>query len=76
MPKSAVKAYTDANGYDYVETADWWKEACRVLPCFKAVQWPDYGTEIVEDTINGKKVVIQLWKGWCQQFFYRPVFYL
>jgi hypothetical protein len=28
----------------------------------------------VEDTINGKPVVIQLWKGWCQQFLSSPNF--
>jgi hypothetical protein len=32
------------------------------------MQWPDYSSEIVEDTINGKAVVIQLWKGWFQRF--------
>jgi hypothetical protein len=58
----------DENGYEYVETADWWKKACETLPCFSAIWWPDYSTKVVEDTIDGEPVVIQLWIGWCQKF--------
>lgn len=58
----------EENGYKFVEASPELKEACSALPCFAALTWPDYSTEIVEDTINGKPVVIQLWKGWCQQF--------
>jgi len=58
----------DNNGYGYVENAAWWKDACVSLPCFTALQWPDYDTKIVEDVIDGQPVVIQLWKGWCQKF--------
>jgi hypothetical protein len=64
---SAVLAYEE-NGYKFVETSEEWKQLCSVLPCFKQVQWPDYSTAVIEETINGKPVVIQLWKGWCQQF--------
>lgn len=64
----AVIAYQDANGNKYLETSEEWKEACSVLPCFKQIAWPDYSTVVIEDHINGKPVVIQLWKGWCQQF--------
>jgi len=67
-------AYQEPTGYKYVETSDELKEAAAALPCFKALHWPDYDTEIVEDTINGKPVVIQLWKGWCQQFLSSPNF--
>ena len=63
-----TNAYTEPSGYKYVETSDALKEAASALPCTIALQWPNYSTEIVEDTINGKPVVIQLWKGWCQQF--------
>ena len=62
---------TDSNGYSYVENSDSWKKTCEALPCFKALQWPDYDTTIVEDTINGQPVVIQLWKGNCEQFLGR-----
>src|ERR1700686_1042367 len=65
---SPVVAYEDSAGYKYVETSPEWKQLCVGLPCFKEVQWPDYSTKVVEDTINGRPVVIQLWKGWCQQF--------
>ncbi len=67
-------AYQEPTGYKYVETSDELKAAAAALPCFKALHWPDYATEIVEDTINGKPVVIQLWKGWCEQFLSSPDF--
>ncbi len=69
-----TNAYTDSDGYDYVETSDDLKEVAAILPSFAALHWPDYATEIVEDTIEGKPVVIQLWKGWCQQFLNSPKF--
>ena len=68
-----VVAYEE-NGYKYVETSPELKQAASVLPCFAALHWPDYSTEVVEDTINGKPVVIQLWKGWCPQLFSSPDF--
>ncbi|MGW1363076.1 hypothetical protein ACWCQP_37415 [Streptomyces chartreusis] len=59
---------TDSKGYSYVETSEKWKVLCSGLPCFRALQWPGYATEVVEDEIDGQPVVIQLWKGWCQKF--------
>ena len=67
MASPVVKS-VDANGYEYDETADWWKEACESLPCFKGIEWPDYEDGVVEDVIDGHPVVIQLWRGWCQRF--------
>jgi hypothetical protein len=58
----------DSRGYSYVETSEWWKDLCSVLPCFSALQWPGYATTVIDDVINGQPVVIQLWKGWCQKF--------
>jgi hypothetical protein len=58
----------DANGYEYVENAPWWKDACAKLPCFAALRWPDYDTKVIEETVDGQPIVIQLWKGWCQKF--------
>jgi hypothetical protein len=58
----------DGDGYSYVETSERWKALCSSLPCFAALQWPGYATSVVEDTIDGQPVVIQLWKGWCQKF--------
>lgn len=69
-----TKQYSDDRGYHYVETSDAWKTMCLDLPCFTAVAWPDYATKVVEDTIDGKPVVIQLWKGWCQKFLGRNDF--
>lgn len=67
MP-SLVINYIDSNRYKYVETSDELKTAASGLPCSLALQWRNYPTAIVEDTIDGKAVVVQLWKGWCQQF--------
>jgi hypothetical protein len=62
------------NGYEFNETSPEWKEACRNLPCFSAIWWPDYSTEVIEETINGEPIVIQLWIGWCQKFLGRDDF--
>jgi hypothetical protein len=61
-------AASDALGFGFVETSEAWKRACAILPCFTALQWPGYATAVVEDSIDGEPVVIQLWKGWCQKF--------
>jgi hypothetical protein len=71
---SLTVAYEESTGYRYVETSPELKAAVSGLPCFAAIHWPDYATKVVEDTIDGKPVVIQLWKGWCQQTFSSPVF--
>jgi hypothetical protein len=63
-----VVRYADAGTYEYVETSDWWKDLCRALPCFSALQWPGYATQALSVTINDRPVVIQLWKGWCPKF--------
>jgi len=73
LPFSPTKRYVE-NGYDFNETSPEWKEACRNLPCFSAVWWPDYSTEVIEETINGEPIVIQLWIGWCQKFLNRDDF--
>ena len=47
---------------------------CSVFPCFSALQWPFYSTKVIDKIdgqpviIDGYPVVIQLWKGWCQNF--------
>jgi hypothetical protein len=76
MPEtSPTNVFTDARGYRYVETADWWKKACEPLPSFAEVWWPDYATKVVEGiVIDGKPIVVQLWKGWCQRFLGRDDF--
>jgi hypothetical protein len=68
MPLDPINPFTDG-GYHYEETSDDWKLACSVLPSFAALRWPGYETAVVEDTIDGQAVVIQLWKGRCQRFF-------
>ena len=44
------------------------RNSAKSLPCFDALQWPDYSTTHIDATINGQAVVIQLWKGWCEKF--------
>jgi hypothetical protein len=34
----------------------------------------NYPTAVIADVIDGKNVMIQLWKGWCQQFLDRDDF--
>jgi hypothetical protein len=68
IPKTPGLQISDEAGYKYVETSEEWKTLCAVLPCFSAMHWPDYDTKIIEDKIDGRDVVIQLWKGTCQQF--------
>ncbi|MGC1293945.1 MAG: hypothetical protein WA869_02800 [Alloacidobacterium sp.] len=41
---------------------------CTSFPCFALLEWPGYATQVVETTIEGQAVVIQLWKGTCQKF--------
>ena len=68
MELTPTNEFFDEKGYRYTETSMEWRAACRPLPCFAALWWPDYATKVIPDTINGKPVLIQLWKGWCQQF--------
>jgi hypothetical protein len=74
IPNNPTVHSTDASGYKFDATSPEWKEACAVLPCFAALQWPDYSTKCIPDTINGKPVMIQLWKGRCEQFLGRVDF--
>jgi len=56
-------------GYEFTETASWFKQLCAGLPCFKYLGWPGYKTTVIENVmIDGHQVVLQLWKGWCQRF--------
>jgi hypothetical protein len=57
-----------SGGYSYNETSESWKEMCTAFPCFWALQWPGYATDVIEDVIDGQAVVIQLWKGLCPKF--------
>jgi hypothetical protein len=65
---SPTVTYTDDRGYSYVETSETWKQLCSVLPCFAALTWPDYATQVRDVVIDGQQVVLQLWKGWCPKF--------
>ena len=58
---------TDSRGFSSVATSETLKGLASGLPCFWGLQWPGYATDVVETTINGEPVVVQLWKGWCQK---------
>ena len=60
--------YVAEGGYNYDETSEFQKKICAVFPCAMAMQWPGYATTIVEDTLDGAEIVIQLWKGLCPKF--------
>ena len=47
MPGLTI-AYQEPTGYKYVETSDDLKVAASGLPCFLALQWPGYSSDIVE----------------------------
>jgi hypothetical protein len=67
-PLSPTFETVDEKGYRYIQITPEWQAACYALPCFAALWWPGYGTTVIEDKIDGRPVIIQLWKGWCQQF--------
>ena len=60
--------YRGESNVMFNETSENWKALCGQLPCSLALQWPGYSTTIMEDTVSGSPVVIQLWKGWCPKF--------
>jgi hypothetical protein len=66
--QSPAYVYSAADSFTYDETSESWKELCLALPCFDALQWPDYASKHVDTVIDGQPVVIQLWKGWCEKF--------
>jgi hypothetical protein len=72
--KTPTVETTDSRGYKYVETSPAWKKACLDLPCFATLKWPDYDTKCIDDVIDGQPVVIQLWKGRCENFLGRADF--
>jgi len=65
---SPTVGYKDNRGYSFDETSESWKQLCASLPCFMALQWPDYATAKFEVTLKGQPAVIQVWKGWCPKF--------
>jgi hypothetical protein len=65
---SPTVRYGDNRNYLFDETSESWKQLCSNLPCFMALQWPDYTTAKFEVTLKGQSAVIQVWKGWCQKF--------
>ena len=57
----------DASGYLCDETSTFWKTVCAVLPCNREMAWTGYETVCLPVTTKaGKQVVIQCWKGYCE----------
>ena len=65
---------TDRRGYQCDSTSSLWKQLCMALPCMEGLAWPGYDTKVVESTLDGEPIIIQLWKGYCPQFFGRTNF--
>jgi hypothetical protein len=60
----ATEHYKDTRGYSYVAISDSWKRLCLDLPDSERVQIPPvYRQQSLQTTIDGKPVVIQVWKG-------------
>lgn len=38
------------------------------LPCTADLHWPGYDTKILERRLDGRDIVIQLWKGFCPSY--------
>lgn len=66
----ATEHYKDSNGYGYVAISESWKRLCLDFPDSERVQIPPvYRQQSLRTTIDGKPVVIQVWKGNCPHAF-------
>jgi hypothetical protein len=44
------------------------EEVGEPFPCIAAMHWPGYETKILERRLDGRDIVIQLWKGFCPSY--------
>src|SRR5262245_6696139 len=44
------------------------EEVGEPWPCSALMHWPGYDTKVLEKTLDGRAVVIQLWKGYCPSY--------
>jgi hypothetical protein len=66
----------EEDGYHYTDQMQWWKEVCVGLPCFIELGWPGYESGVIDHIdaggqsqrlqIDGHDIVIQLWRGYCE----------
>ncbi len=52
--------------YEYTELPP--EELAQSYPCTPAMHWPGYDTKVIDTEIDGRAVVIQLWKGFCPAY--------
>ena len=52
----------------YIYTDDPPEKLAQAFPCNKLMHWPKYKTKVINTEIDGRKVVIQLWKGYCPSY--------
>jgi len=38
------------------------------FPCTAAMHWPKYDTRVIKKRLDGRDIVIQLWKGYCPSY--------
>lgn len=44
------------------------EEIGQPWPCNAAMEWPGYETKVLEKKLDGRNIVIQLWKGFCPSY--------
>jgi hypothetical protein len=44
------------------------EELAVPFPCNALMHWPGYDTEVIDLKLDGRDVVIQLWKGYCPKY--------
>lgn len=64
--------FTDPKGFEYVQASDALAAICLPLPCWSGLRWGGYASAIREAHVLGEEVVIQVWKGACEQFALLP----
>lgn len=55
--------------YSYTELPP--EKVGQPWPCMALMHWPKYDTKVIDTKIDGRKVVIQLWKGYCPSYLPR-----
>lgn len=63
---------TNENGFGYVQANDAFATLCLPLPCWSGLRWDGYPSVTREAVVRGEKVVIQAWKGACENFALLP----
>ena len=44
------------------------EEIAQWLPCSSVMHWPGYDTKVISRKLDGRDIIIQLWKGYCPSY--------